>query len=315
MPAGPATKPLHLKTFHEVYRGGSFAIAARNLGYTASAVSQQISALEKDTGLTLFERAAHSIRPTTAAHQLIELSRHLLATLDDFHHEIHELATGAIGRLRLGSFPTAGVRLVPAALAAFTAAHPRAEVALEEDEPATLLDAVSAGQLDLALGYEYGLSPRDWPDELSRVTLLRENLVLLHTADELIEPDLAELADRRWITTGKDTAGARSLDRLCAAAGFAPSVAFRSDNYDVVRELVATSLGVAVVPALGYLPDPRVSATRVRHPAAYRTVTVSWRRANNNPLLAAAIAALRQAVPADEPYLTPVTESGHTAAP
>jgi DNA-binding transcriptional LysR family regulator len=119
-------KPLHLLTLKAVVHSGSFAVAARDLGYTASAVSQQISALEKESGLVLFEREAHGIRPTAAAHRLVDLSARVLAALDDLDHEVRELAGGATGRLRLGSFPTADVRLVPSALSAFVEAHPRA---------------------------------------------------------------------------------------------------------------------------------------------------------------------------------------------
>src|SRR5881628_4146083 len=97
----------HLATLQTVLRRGSFADAARELGYTASAVSQQIGALERNTGLALFEREAKSIRPTTAAHHLMESSRTLLADADALWEEIRRLATGQSGRVRLGAFATA----------------------------------------------------------------------------------------------------------------------------------------------------------------------------------------------------------------
>jgi DNA-binding transcriptional LysR family regulator len=76
-------KPLHLLTLRTVLRSGSFAITVRDLGYTASAISQQISAPEKETGLVLFEREAHGIRPTAAARRLVGLSARVLAAMDD----------------------------------------------------------------------------------------------------------------------------------------------------------------------------------------------------------------------------------------
>ncbi|MGW6906026.1 LysR family transcriptional regulator [Streptomyces sp. NPDC054940] len=298
-------KPLHLLTLRAVVRSGSFAIAARDLGYTASAISQQISALEKDTGLILFEREAHGIRPTAAAHRLVDLSARVLAALDDLDHEVRELAGGATGRLRLGSFPTAGVRLVPSALSAFVETHPRARIELEEGEPEELLAALGNGDLDVAVAYEYGLSPRQWPDGLVHHRLLREDLVLLRARDSGLSAQLSGLSGARWITSREGTAGAESAVRLCATAGFEAAVAFRSNNYDVVRELVSAGLGVAMVPGLGHAPSDSIEATRVAQRSAHRTVLALHRGENSNPLLGSMLDALRHAVPADEPFLHP----------
>jgi DNA-binding transcriptional LysR family regulator len=301
----PLLKPQHLFTLKAVVRSGSFAVAARDLGYTASAISQQISALEKDSGLVLFEREAHGIRPTAAAHRLVDLSARVLAALAELDHEVRELASGAIGRLRLGSFPTAGVRLVPSALSALVATRPRAEIELGEGEPEELVAALLDGDLDVALVYEYGLSPRQWPDGLTRHHLLREDLVLLRARDSGLSAQLADLAQARWITSREDTAGARSLVRLCAAAGFEAQVTFRSNNYDVVRELVCARLGVSVVPALGHVPNTGIEATRLTQRSAHRDVMALHLSDNSNPLLATMLDSLRRAVPSDEPYLRP----------
>jgi DNA-binding transcriptional LysR family regulator len=298
-------KPLHLLTLRAVVRSGSFAIAARDLGYTASAISQQISALEKESGLVLFEREAHGIRPTAAAHRLVDLSARVLAALDDLDYEVQELASGATGRLRLGSFPTAGVRLVPSALSALGETHPRAQIQLEEGEPDELVAALSNGDLDVAVVYEYGLSPQQWPDGLTRHRLLREDLVLLRARDSGLSAQLPNLAQARWITSREGTAGAQSLIRLCAAAGFDAAVAFRSNNYDVVRELVSARLGVAVVPALGHAPSEGIEATRLTQRAAHRDVMAIHRSDNRNPLLVIMLNSLRRAVPAHDSYLHP----------
>ncbi|MEU0250425.1 LysR family transcriptional regulator [Streptomyces sp. NPDC006235] len=301
-------RPQHLLTLRTVVRTGSFALAARDLGYTASAISQQISALEKDTGLVLFEREAHGIRPTAAAHRLVEFSVPVLAAMDDLGHQVHQLATGATGRLRLGSFATAGVRLIPPALSALTAAHPRAQVQLEEGEPEELVAAVNDGDLDVALVYEYGLSPRQWPDGLALHHLVREDLVLLRARDSGLSARLAGLSQARWITSREGTAGDLSLTRLCATAGFEAAVAFRSNNYDVVRELVSAGLGVAVVPGLAHSPSEAVEATRLPQRSAFRRVMVLHRSENSNPLLGTAIRSLRSAAPVAEPFVHPAQD-------
>ncbi|MFG2193284.1 LysR substrate-binding domain-containing protein [Streptomyces sp. NPDC048639] len=299
-------KPVHLLTLRAVCRSGSFAVAARELGYTSSAISQQIAALEKDTGLVLFEREAHGIRATAAAHRLVDAGARVLAALDDLDHHVRELATGTAGRLRLGSFPTASVRLVPAALTAFAASHPRAEIRLEEGEPDELLGPLAGGDLDVALAYEYGLSPRQWPDGLTAHPVLREDLLLLRPRDSDLAAELPSLAGARWVTSREGTAGALSLNRLCAAAGFTPAVGFRSNNYDVVRELVSAGFGVAVVPALGHVEDERILATRLGRRSAFRRVVALHRGANSNPLLPAVLTALRRAAPGDAAHVRPV---------
>jgi DNA-binding transcriptional LysR family regulator len=285
-------RPQHLRTFQVVYRTGSFAVAARELGYTASAVSQQIAALERGSGLVLFERQAHGVRPTATAEGLVELSRPVLASLEEFAHQVRLLATGGTGRIRLGSFPTASVRLVPPVLSAFAAEHPGAEVSLVEEEPEDLVERLVDGHLDVALLYEYGLCPREWPAGVVTRPLVREDLLLLQAADRPAA-ELAQVGGRRWITSRDGTDGALSLARLCAAAGFTPSIAYRSNDYDVVRELVAATGGVAVVPGLGHVPDARVAASSLHQSGAHRTVLVAH-RGSPNPLLARFLGVVRR---------------------
>ncbi|GAA1005842.1 LysR family transcriptional regulator [Acrocarpospora pleiomorpha] len=294
----------HLVTLQAVHRTGSFATAARELGYTSSAVSQQIAALEKDTGLVLFDREARGVRMTAAAHRLVELSRRVLASVDELEHQVRQLATGASGRIRLGSFPTGNVGLVPRVLPDFAADRPGIEVTLEEGEPDTLVGALVEGALDVAFLYEYGFCPRQWPEDVTTEPLFREDLLLLRRAGSGPPAELSRLADQSWITSAEGTAGATSLTRLCAAAGFVPRIRFRSNNYDVVRELVVGMGGVAVAPALGHRADNRIDATRLHHERANRTVLAAYRSSNSDPILADFLRATRRAVPERVPYLT-----------
>ncbi len=289
--------PVHLRTLVEVVKTGSFAEAARRLGYTSSAVSQQISALERAVGVTLFEREAHSIRAAGAAVMIAERGGELLAAFDGFEHEVKAMVQGLRGRLRIGTFPTASARVVPKALAMLTAALPDAEIRLDEAEPDDVLPLVLTGELDLALVYAYDLVPRTWPEELTVVPLLDESLLVLVPAEHPAARNdvrLEELGDERWIASRDGTAGATCLTRLCAAAGFAPRIAFRSNDYEVVQSLVAAGVGVALVPALGYKALPGTHVMPLRHKPLRRHVHVVHRTANTNPLLSDAVSALRQ---------------------
>ncbi|MFP5345752.1 MAG: LysR family transcriptional regulator [Actinomycetes bacterium] len=248
--------PVHLKTLTEVIRTGSFAAAARRLGYTASAVSQQMSALERAAQLPLFDREPHSIRPTAAAELLAQRSVDVLASLAVLDEEVDAIASGRVGRLQLGSFATASARVLPQALAAFARGHPDVEIRLDEGEPDELLPLLQVGDLDVVLVYRYDLVPRRWPRRLLETELLHERLLALvpdhHELSAQQSVALDELASATWIAPREGTAGAACLARACAAAGFAPRIAYRSNDYDVVQGLVRSGLGVAVVPALAH---------------------------------------------------------------
>lgn len=282
--------PTHVRTLGEVLATGSFTEAAARLGYTASAVSQQISGLERATGLTLFERGARTIHPTRAARVLGERCQQMLDELTALEQEAMALAAGQRGLIRVGSFATAAASLVPWALARFVRQQPEAEVSLEEGEPDELLPLLLNDTLDVAVVYEYDLVPRRWPPQLTVSELVWERLRILlpptHRAVGAEEVALADLAEDLWIASRESSAGAQSLYRLCASAGFEPRIAFHTNDYDVVRELVQAGLGVALVPDLAVTDATRPAAHVLDGEHAGRRVVALRRAPNPNPLLA-----------------------------
>jgi DNA-binding transcriptional LysR family regulator len=289
--------PLHLRTLTAVLQSGSFAVAARRLGYTSSAVSQQIAALERATRLPLFEREARSIRPTPAAVILASRSQEVLAVLGALQDDLRSLAEGAIGTVRLGSFPTASEQLLPAALAGLAVSHPSVEVLLDEGEPAELTSRLQDGDLDVALVYRYTAVPARRPRGLAVTPLLREDLVLVLPADHPSAaageaPALEQFADAVWVTTREGTGGATCLQRACADAGFEPRISYRSNDYDVIRGFVRSGLGIAFVPVLGNVPHPGVVTIRPAGLRAHRYVGVFTREDVRNPAVHGVIAAL-----------------------
>ncbi len=279
--------PVHLRTLTTVIRTGSFADAARHLGYTGSAVSQQIAALERVVKMPLFERDAHSVRPTPAGEFIAERARDSLAALGSLEDDIRGMSQGSIGRLRLGSFPTASERLLPLTLAAFARQHPAVEVLLDEAEPDELIPLLQVAELDLGLVYRYNLVPRPWPRNLTATHLLDELLVLLLPARHpLADADVVrvdDLHEETWISTREGTSGASCLRRMCAAAGFVPQVVYRSNDYDVITSFVASGLGIALVPTLGLMPHPDVVSSRFAETEVHRQVTVLHGSSKANP--------------------------------
>lgn len=297
--------PAQLHTLRTVLATGSFAAAAAELNYTASAVSQQMSALERASGLLLFERGAHSSRPTEQARLLADRAAELLASLDGLDREVAAIARGEIGQLRIGSFPTASARLLPAALAALTADRPGIDIEVDEGELDALLPRLLSGELDLALAYRYRAVPAGWPAQLVETVLLREPLsVLLPDGHPLAGAGpvrLAALAAERWVAPLAGSPGAVNLDRLAARAGFRPRISFRSNDYSVVHGLVAAGLGVALVPGLALSQLPGVRALSLPGRPVRRTVLALHRPSARHSLLGAALAAIRAAARQAQP--------------
>ncbi len=248
-----------LRVLREVAERGSFSAAADALSYTQSAVSQQIAALEAETGMTLLERGPRGVRLTGAGRTLVEHAEGILARLAAAEEELAALAGLRGGQLRMASFPTAGATLMPVAIAAFRASYPEVELTLAEGEPEEIAPRLRAGEFDLALLFELPtsedpLAQEPDPERLKRVELLEDPLYLAlprgHRLAGKRTLRLAELRGEAWVQTSRSSPCARHVVRSCHAAGFEPNVAFESDDYQTVQGLVAAGVGVALIPEL-----------------------------------------------------------------
>lgn len=298
--------PIQLQTLQMVLRTGSFSEAARELGYTASAVSQQISALERATRTQLFEREAHGVQPTPTAAWLAQRAEQTLGQLRALEDDLALRQHGTIGRLRLGSFPSASERLLPACVSHLRRTHPGLAVSLDEGEPSELFAKLASRELDAAVVYRYGQVPTQVPTGLRVERLMRESLVLLAPPDHrigrgrpsdqaVVDEELATLGEETWISTRPGTAGASTLRRLCSRAGFEPHIVHRSNNYTVVHGLVAAGLGLAIVPRLGHHRTEGVVGLRVETVDAYREVLLVGAPVLADGAWSAALTALRRA--------------------
>jgi DNA-binding transcriptional LysR family regulator len=290
--------PVHLRTLATVLRCGSFADAARQLGYTPSAVSQQISTLERQLKVSLFERDARSIRATPAAEFIVASSGAVLGSLRSLEDDISLLLGGVIGRIRVGSFPSASEHLLPAALSTFKRANDRVDVVLDEGEPQELIPLLLARELDVALVYRYALVPRPWPRGVRTRRLIEDLLLVLppwhpQAGNDVV--DVGRLAEDTWVSTRNGTAAATMLRQLCRSHGFEPAVSYRSNNYGVIQGLVRAGIGIAIIPALGYQPHVRLAVARVGSASTYREVFLALSPTVPPPLVDAFTEALEQA--------------------
>jgi DNA-binding transcriptional LysR family regulator len=242
-----------LRILKEVAYRGSFSAAAEALSYTQSAVSQQIATLEAEAGMPLLERHPRGVTLTAAGQTLVGHAEGILARLEATEAALAAIAGLRGGRLRVASFPTAGATLLPRAIATFRAAHPDVELTLAEGEPEQIAPRLRAGELDVALLYEFaGESPLH--EDMARVELLEDPMSLALAREHPLAGKerihLEELAEDAWVQTSRSSPCALHVVRSCHAAGFEPHVAFESDDYQTVQGLVAAGVGVALIPRL-----------------------------------------------------------------
>lgn len=288
--------PLHLQTFSVVMRLGSFAAAGRELGYTGSAVSQQISALESETGLALFERYGHTIRATQSAHLLSERAGETLGALKALEQAVGEMATGTRGRMGLGSFPTASEVLIPTVLGRFSRTYPEIDVRFHDGEPERLVPRLLEGDLDLLVSYRYDLVPRGWPANVHRTHLMAEDLRLLVPPSYQAaggEVALSDFAEAPWISTLEESAGTVAVERACAAAGFSPKITYRTNDYDVIASFVLAGLGVAAVPLLAYSSRSDLTTVSPTGLSVRRHIELLTVKGSTNPTVEALAAILK----------------------
>lgn len=290
-----------VRVVRQVAEHGSLTAAAEALGYSQPAVSQQLRRFEERTGIALVERVGRGIRLTQSGRVLARHANAVATALEAAAGELAEIRGLRAGRVRLVAFPSASATLVPRLIATLGAAHPGVAVTYVEAEPPEAVAAVRADRADLAITFSYpgdrddphrasarGLDVRAYGEEPIRLVLPTGHPA---AASDVI--DLAALRDDPWIAGCPRCRG--HLLELADAAGFAPRIAFETDNFVAVEGMVAQGLGVALLPALALDASPRHPDVVVR-PTARADVRllhlVTARGAERVPAVAAAIAAL-----------------------
>lgn len=244
-----------LRVLQAVVGSGSMAAAAGELGYTPSAVSQHLAALEREAGVALLERAGRGVRPTAAGTMLAEHAAAVLARLAEAETALVDLVAGRIGRLGVTFFPTAGASLVAPAVAAFRRWHPDVELRLTVAEPSEAVPAVAGGRTDLAVVVDIQRGGPSDTGGLTWVHLLDDPYhVVLPRGHRLVKRrvlGLVEIATEPWVHTASAPGPCQEVILgACTRAGFQPRVAIEADDYPTAQGLVAAGVGVALVPGL-----------------------------------------------------------------
>jgi DNA-binding transcriptional LysR family regulator len=271
----------HLAALQAVSEEGSFRGAATRLGYTQSAISQQIATLERVVGAKLIERPGgpRAVFLTDVGRLVLRHAEVITARLKAAEADVAAMMDGNAGALRIGTFQSVGARIVPALLRRFGAAWPGVDVELEESaSDPDLLAAVERGELDLT----FAMPPLP-EGPFAMVELMSDPWVLLAPCD-------SPLAERRDTLPLPEVAKLPLIaPRLCASLeqinahfrsrGLEPNYEYNLDENNIVHGLVAAGAGIALIPRLAVdTNDERLVALDLGPKVPPREIAIAWHR-------------------------------------
>jgi DNA-binding transcriptional LysR family regulator len=285
----------HLIALEAVSRETSFGKAAISLGYTQSAVSQQIATLERIVGEKLVERPGgpRKVSLTEAGELLLRHAQAIVSRLSAAEADLDALSNGQAGSIRVGIYQSVGEHILPRLMQRFIESWPRVDVRLEEAvNDVDLLAKIESGELDLSFA---DLPLPEGPFEA--VELLADPYVFVLSSD-LEPPDSATLE----AVVGYDLIGfrgCRSLNQIEAAAPEPLRFVFRSDHNGTVQGMVAAGFGAAIVPRLTVdADDPRIQVVELED-VPPRMIAMAWHRDRHRSPAARAFVELAQQVSAE----------------
>ncbi|HJV45304.1 MAG TPA: LysR family transcriptional regulator [Bacillota bacterium] len=242
----------------------NFSRAAEKLHLAQPSLSQQIIKLEKELGVSLFERRPGDILLTFAGKRFIDQASKIIDQVELLKKEMQDVANTNLGQLVIGSLPITGAHILPPALPLFQQEFPGVELVLVEETTSNLEVLTSRGQTDISL-----LSMPISNPELEIIPLLEEEIVLAvppgHFLAEQGIVSLAECQQEAFIFLKKGQGFREISEGLCRQAGFEPKVVFESTNIETVQSLVAAGMGVAFIPQM-------VTRTRRAHVPVYLSI-------------------------------------------
>ena len=289
-----------LRLLREFADRGTIAATAAALGYTPSAVSQQLSALEREAGAALLDRAARSVELTDVGRQLAVHAEIILAQVEAAEADLSAAGREPSGRAAVAAFPSAAAAFAPALVRSMRA-HPGLTLLLQQAQPGEGLRRVRSGEVDVALIDDWtGSLPENGPTLLRYYALLRDPVVLIvprdhPLADQAVPVDLRRLRETsRWMAAPEGEPSRQAVDRLLESAGGAPAVPWEFEGLGTIVSLVARGIGVAGVPRLALATgERRVVVRELPGPAPARDVYAVARAASvRRPAVAVLLAAL-----------------------
>jgi DNA-binding transcriptional LysR family regulator len=299
-----------LRTLREVALHGTIRAASEALSFTPSAVSQQLSALERELGYELLERKGRNVRLTPAGRVLVERAEAILAQLADAEADAKVVAGASEPPVRIASFASAAATIVAEAVRNDgLAAH------ILEADPRIGLARLRAGEVDVAILWEYDFVPLRVSGPIELVPLFDDPIHVVlprsHPAAASATVELADLGDEAWIDSTDASSCHPFLTRACLAAGFEPRVAAETLDHRTLHHLVASGVGLALVPLLSQLDLPfSVVARPIRTAPPKRRIHAAYRSASaSDPRVRLVLQRLEQAA-ANRPTVLTLVHAG-----
>jgi DNA-binding transcriptional LysR family regulator len=269
-----------LECFRTVARKRHFARAADALGKTQPAVSVQVQRLEADLGVTLFERTGRQVVLTPAAELLLPYADRILADNEEARVKMEEVQGGTLGLVRIGVIPTVAAHFLPAVFKDFKSRFPKVTVMLQEEGRTTLISALlRSNQIDLGIALEPPKSAG-----MKSVKLFTEELCLTvsleHRLSKRTSVSIEQLKNEKFILYKTEGHNSRELTlQCCRNAGFEPEVAFESEQAATIQYLVASNLGVTLLPemVLRHRAGQNIAMVRIQPATPRRTLVAIWK--------------------------------------
>lgn len=286
----------------EVAARGTIAAAADALFMSPSAVSQQMSVLEREAGVPLLERQGRGVTLTDAGRSLVADTERILAEIEAAEAHLAAASGGIVGHVRVSAFPTAARSVLVPALLELRDKHPNLRVSMVDLEPEEAMPALKARELDVVLTYDWDLLPSLADAGVEFERLFSERVYLAMPSRHPLAQrggavSIADLSEEEWIV-GRDSTS--MLDFVTAATrryGYKPQTDFHSMDFEVILAAVAAGLGVALAPPLALVGD--LTGVAVRELSDFslnRTIRAGIRRGSgSNPGIAEALREIRAA--------------------
>ena len=285
-----------LRLLREVGLRGTIAGAARSLGLTSSAVSQQLAVLEREAGAALVDRSPRGVVLTGAGHALARRADEVLDVLASARADLDRIAGSLSGPVRIAAVASAAATFVSNAACELRESRPGIALSVVVAEPARSLDLLLAGDADIAVVDEYDFVPLALPEFVVARELCAEPLVAVLPSGSGTgrAVRLADLADADWIMPPDDAACGLAVRSACRAEGFEPRVRWETDDMLLLARAVAAGHGVAVLPRLSVDTSAApVQTRRLSAPQLQRRLrAVARASALSRPVIEAVVGAL-----------------------
>ncbi|MCJ1689369.1 LysR substrate-binding domain-containing protein [Rathayibacter sp. VKM Ac-2927] len=239
-----------LVLLREVAIRGTLAAAAEALAYSPSAVSQQLSVLERETGVELLRKVGRRVQLTPQAEILVAAAGEVLALLERAEAALAASGESVTGRVRVAVFQSAALALMPGALRSIAERAPEVRVEMVQREPEGALHETSwAREFDLVVAEQYPGHSVSWLPGLVRRDLTTDAIRLAVGRDSAIR-DLRGARDAAWVMEPRGTASRHFAEQTCRVAGFEPDVRFETADLQAQIRLAASGNAVALMPDL-----------------------------------------------------------------